>query len=415
MPDVVAQLRMLARQVAEIVNSERMEGIRRLWARHNNLEKVERPPVLCRVGPNPDFFPFIHFVSNASSDPLLREIEYKLQDCLLHAHFIGDDYVFEPWVDIQAVHSGENRPMMWGVNIDVSYSRTAGQHGKSFMFKPEIQEEQDIEKLRVPDWRVDEQATQEKFEKVSELLDGILDVRIRYGRLGYGTEPAYWGSYLRGLGQMMVDMMERPEWFHRFIGFIANAEYQHLKGLEAEGHIVRNDNGFYGHCDGLPQPNFDGEHVRLVDCWGGGDSQEFTGVSPAMWDEFLLSHELPVMELFGLTSYGCCECLDGKIEILIRKVPNLRRVAVSPWTNLEYAADQCGRDYRMQIRPRPTDVLVTYDENDMRRDIAGKMEIAGGGILDFDLQDIETVDGRPETLPTWTRIAQEIGAEMYHR
>jgi len=414
MSNSVEHVRDLARQVAEIANSEWMGSIRRLWARHNNLEKVERPPVLCRPAGGV-WAQLVPQDTLVSSDPLHRSIENTLRQHLYHATVLQDDWVIEPWVDVPAVPLGEDRPMMWGVNVDVIVTDTVSDHGKSFAFKPEIKEEEDIEKLRVPDWHVDEQATQEKYEKAGELLDGILDVRIQYCRLGHGSAPAYWGAYLRGLEQMMYDAMDRPEWLHRFISFITNAELQNIKGLEAAGHLDRNDNGMLGHCDGLPQPDFDGEHVRLEDMWGGGDSQEFDMVSPVMWDEFLLSHQLPILKLYGLTSYGCCENLHGKFEILKAKVPNLRRVSSSPWSPLEYMAEQAGRDYVIQVRPMPSDVLLKFDEDDMRRDITEKMEIAGAGIMDFCLQDIETVDDRPETLPLWTHIAQEIGAEMYNR
>jgi hypothetical protein len=265
----------------------------------------------------------------------------------------------------------------------------------------------------VPDWRVDEQATQERFEQASELLDGILEVRLTYGRL-HGAPLAYWGAYLRGLEQMMLDCLDRPAWMHRFMGFLRDAHLQHLKGLEADGHVTRNDHGLLGHCDGLPQPDCDGQRVRLIDTWGGGDAQEFALVSPPMHEEFLLRYQAPILALYGLTAYGCCESLNHKIGMLKRHLPNLRRIAISPWTDLAYAAEECQRDYVMQWRPKPTEVIFSFDEEDLRRDVTRAMEIAGHGLMDMCLQDVETVNGRPETLATWTRIAQEVGAERYN-
>jgi hypothetical protein len=59
-------------------------------------------------------------------------------------------------------------------------------------------------------------------------------------------------------------------------------------------------------------------------------------------------------------------------------------------------------------------VIFSFDEEDLRRDVTRAMEIAGHGLMDMCLQDVETVNGRPETLATWTRIAQEVGAERYN-
>ena len=138
-------------------------------------------------------------------------------------------------------------------------------------------------------------------------------------------------------------------------------------------------------------------------------------VSPQMWDEFLLTYQLPIFRRHGLVTYGCCESLVGKLEILRAKVPNLRRVTVSPWSDVAYSAEQCGSDLVMEIRPMPSDVLGTFTEDDMRSDLRRKMELAGDTIYDFNLQDIETVSGRPDKLKTWTRIAKEVGAEWYNR
>jgi len=37
-------------------------------------------------------------------------------------------------------------------------------------------------------------------------------------------------------------------------------------------------------------------------------------------------------EKFGLVYYGCCEPLDGKIDI-VREIPNLRKISMSPWVD----------------------------------------------------------------------------------
>jgi hypothetical protein len=409
MPTDIQIIRDLARQVADLAHSEANEKTRQLWRGHNSLKKVERPPVMCR--PCGGWEELVAWNSLRCVDPALREMERALR-MRLYKRIIGDDEVFEPWVNVPAVHLGPDRPMMWGVNIDVVHSPSGG----AFVFKPEINEDSDIDKLKVPDWRVDEKATAERCERASEVLDGILGVRVEYGRLS-GAGLAYWGSYLRGLQQMMYDCVDRPEWLGRLMKFISDATLQHLKGLEHEGHLSRNDQGTANAVclavDDLPGPGFDGDHVRLIDTWCIADSQEFAMVSPAQWEEFLLEHQLPLFQRHGLVHYGCCESLVGKLEILRKKVPNLRRVTVSPWSSIEYSAEHCRRDVVMQIRPMPTDILLDSDEDRMRKDIEHKMDLAGDTLYEFCLQDIETVYGRPEILQTWTRIAKEVGAERY--
>jgi len=129
MSNDVQVVRELAKQVAQIVHSDQNQKARLLWANHNALRKVERPPVMCRpCGGWEELVPWRGLVCAA---PVLREIEYVLR-MRLYKHTIGDDEVFEPWVDVSAVHLGPDRPMMWGVNIDVVHSATGG----AFIFTP---------------------------------------------------------------------------------------------------------------------------------------------------------------------------------------------------------------------------------------------------------------------------------------
>ena len=85
-------------------------------------------------------------------------------------------------------------------------------------------------------------------------------------------------------------------------------------------------------------------------------AQELTAVSPAMHDEFMLQYQLPILKPFGLVAYGCCEDLTNKIDML-RQIPNLRRIAVSPFANVARCAEQIGQDYVLSYRPSPADMV----------------------------------------------------------
>ena len=47
----------------------------------------------------------------------------------------------------------------------------------------------------------------------------------------------------------------------------------------------------------------------------------------------MLQYQIPLMAPFGLAAYGCCEDLTPKIDLL-RQIPNLRRIAVSPMADV---------------------------------------------------------------------------------
>ena len=75
--------------------------------------------------------------------------------------------------------------------------------------------------------------------------------------------------------------------------------------------------------------------------WGCSNAQIFSEVSPKMHWEFALEHDLRWLDRWGLNYYGCCEPLDGKVDLL-RRIPNLRKVSVTPWCKTERAVETIG-------------------------------------------------------------------------
>ena len=330
---------------------------------------------------------------------------------------IGDDEVIDPVIEIGAVFAGGGQLSdIWGMSImPVIPDENEVERG-AWKFNPPIKDESDLDKLnKHPDMRIDEKATDAKLARAAELLDGIFDVRVNR-TCGYlmGADIAYHACFLRDLGQLMYDMVERPEWTHRFMTILRDAKMGYLDTVEeASGLNVDYVTGVSGlclHCDDLPQNDFDGKRVRLMDTWGGGDSQEFTGVSPAMMDEFLLQYQLPILERFGLNMYGCCESFNSKWHLL-KKIPRLRRFSVSPWTNLQKAVEEMGPRYVMNWRVNPSDVLLKFNAEEMKQEVKAALRIAGRCPIEVVLQDIETVPGGLKQLQTWSAMAKQAAEE----
>jgi hypothetical protein len=101
---------------------------------------------------------------------------------------------------------------------------------------------------------------------------------------------------------------------------------------------------------------FDENHIRAADLWGCGAAQIFSSVSPQMHYEFALQYEIRWIKRYDLNYYGCCEPLDRKIDIL-EKIPNLRKISMSPWVDLERSTHNVGREYAVSWKPNP-DILV---------------------------------------------------------
>jgi len=94
---------------------------------------------------------------------------------------------------------------------------------------------------------------------------------------------------------------------------------------------------------------------------------------------------------------------------MLRKVPNLRRIAVTPRADVARCAEQIGTDYVLSWRPNPAQMLCCgYDPALIRKVIRDGMEASRGCHVDITLKDVETVQGKPANLRRWVKLVRSI-------
>ena len=141
--------------------------------------------------------------------------------------------------------------------------------------------------------------------------------------------------------------------------------------------------------------------------WGFAESQETVGVSPAMFAEFVLPYQLPILERFGLNCYGCCEPLDGRWQY-VKQIPRLRRVSVSPWSNRAFMAEQLGADYVLSMKPNPADLARdSFDEEKVRAILREDLRATRGCRVEVIMKDNHTIRDDPSRVVRWVQIAKE--------
>ena len=155
-----------------------------------------------------------------------------------------------------------------------------------------------------------------------------------------------------------------------------------------------------------PRPNANGRRRR--DLWYHCAAQEMTLISPRMFDEFMLHYQQPIIESFGLAAYGCCENLTDKIHLL-RRIRNLRMIAVTPVADVARCAEQIGPDYVFSWRPNPANMVCTgFDEDYVRGYIRQGLHDAKGCHVHVLLKDVETVQGDISRLSRWVRAVRAV-------
>jgi len=398
-------LRDLAKRYLDICNTPAQRERRALWRRHNSLKGVFPPLIYVRAwawGEMPES-------KCQCEDPFLRNYENLFRYHLFWDTF-QDDSIFEPWVTVQAVHTCGG----WGMPIKRNFS---GEPRGSYKVDYPIKTLADIEKLRAPQHGIDEAKTAERVARLKDVIGDIITVNVDRGpayRMWAGDISTELGN-LRGIEHFMVDMLDNPEWLHRLVKFMSDGVLRTHDQAEAAGDwgLCAHQNQAMPYAEELPDPAPNRNGIKRSQLWGYMASQEFTGVSPAMHEEFLLRYQLPILSKFGLASYGCCEDLTNKIAML-RRIPNLRRIGVAPAANVARCAEQIGRDYVLSYRPSPTDMVgYGFDAARIRSILKRDLHACRDCHVDITLKDVETVQGDPDRVRKWVRLTREVIEEVY--
>jgi hypothetical protein len=395
-------LRELAKQVAELAARPVEKEKRELWYRHNALEST-RPLVFC--DPENGWNEILTPDTLQCEGGLARAWEWHLRREVFWGAHMRDDKVIEPVFNVGHVYTETD----WGLRE----TRIGGEGGGSWRWEAPLKTYDDMDKLRFPQITVDYEATQELLQLAQETFGDILQVRLK---------TVWWWSfgmtqtlvYLRGLEQIMYDMVDCPEGVHRLMAFLRDGHAARLDFLEKNGLLFLNNDGTYvgsggfGWTHELPQPDFSG-HVRPIDMWGFAESQETVGISASMFEEFIFPYQLSLLERFGLNCYGCCEPLDSRWHV-VERFPRLRRVSMSPWANVEVMAERLGNRYIFSWKPHPGVLAAdTFDEEFVRQTLRQGLNVLKKNDcrVEIIMKDCHTIRHDPQRVTRWVQIAKE--------
>jgi hypothetical protein len=404
-------LRDLAGRVATIAELPVQAERRRWWVEHNGLRTV-RPMIL--VFPEGSWQELLTEEDLICEAKRAREIERQLRIRIYyHEHFQDDTVIEKNWVVNKVIRSTG-----WGLEPRRIPSTEAR---GSWLFDPVIRDLADMKKLHFPEITYDEAATQAALDEVQDLFGDILDVQLKgVAHISYHLMAQY--TALRGLEQVMMDMVLNPDWLHDAMAFLTEGHKRVLQQYVDQNLLSLNNDGTYhssggnGYTDDLPAPGFDPDHVRPVDMWASAEAQELAGVSPDMHLAFSLRYEKELLAPFGLNGYGCCEDLTRKLGNVLT-IPKIRRISISPFADVDRCAEQLGGDYIYSWKPNPAHLVGDFDEERIRAYLRHAVEAtqANGCVMEMILKDTHTCEHRPERFDRWLAIAREVRAEFGYK
>lgn len=283
-------------------------------------------------------------------------------------------------------------------------------------FIPQIQSESDISKIRLPEVTLDREQTDANYQRLVDLFGDLIPIE-KCGVQDFWFAP--WDLLVTwwGVQEALTDLIDRPELVKLAMERLLTAflyrldQYEHLGLLSLNNTNVRVGSGGLGYDADLPAAGFEPAHVRTSDLWGSSAAQIFSSVSPAMHETFSLQYERRWLERFGLSYYGCCEPLHKKLDIL-KSIPNLRKISMSPWANLDEAVDNVGDRYVLSIKPNPA-IFATdhWDLESSRQSLRRSLKKTRGCVVEIIMKDISTVHYEPQRLWEWSRMAMEVVSE----
>lgn len=381
-------LRELAKRVAEIAALPEQEERKKLWTAHNDRQPI---PPLFICYPEDGWGDLLPVGSMKVADPFWASYEWYLRHLIYRREHIHDDFVTEPEIVCFVRHTVHNAD--WGLGKDemtvrpdtTSYDWGSRRPLYSYDLLP---------RLKLPAVEIHREETDADFSALCDVFADILPVNqylmcTAYGGGTYTCNQPGIAANLRGIEQIMWDMYDYPDELHELLRQITKGNIDFLLDIERQGLVRSNTGNYYtdaggnGYTSDLPAQKFP---AKLKDCWGYGVAQEYSEISPEMHDEFGIQYQKQVLELFGLNAYGCCEPYTNKFGI-VRDIPRLRRLSVSPFCDPEKAA-VLGRDILYSFKPNPALLVSDIPMEEVERYLEHVLTVSKGCCVEMFLKDI---------------------------
>jgi hypothetical protein len=399
-------LRQLAAEVAEIAALPIQKETIGLWKALNGLKPV-RPMVtidqVCWNEMNIDDSLTLRCTTQEN-----RQYEQKLRRILYQWRHCPVDMVVEPLlrVPMAVTNSGFGITVQEETAVSDATNDVLGH-----AYENQFENDEDLEKIKTPVIHHDADETARRLERAHDIFDGTLTVVVQ------GVDPylSVWDpiSTWMGVQEILYALIDRPDFMLAMANRMVQGYLTMLDQLEEHGVLCHSQPLI--HCTGaftddLPADGFDPQKPRTKDIWMFGLSQLFATVSPDMFDAFEIETSLPLFRRFGLVYYGCCDPLDRKMK-QVRKIPNLRKISMSPWVDEETGAAEIRSDYVYSRKPNPAQLAAPqFSEQDVRDHLQQSVDVCRkyGCPLELILKDISTVKYEPQRLWRWAEIAMDV-------
>ena len=337
-------------------------------------------------------------------DPYWQNVEGELRKTLYKWTHFPVDMVLDPFISIPKVLHRTG----YGLSADATQLGAENSTAKSYHYENLIQSLNDVKKITDYHITHDEKATMLHLEEAREWFGDIATAKDTGATFHLGVWDYL--STLMGVEDAFFALVDQPELMHATMERVTQSTLCAIEDAEAAG--FHDDNATLCHCshiftDELLPDSGQGRGPQAKNCWAFGLAQLFTSLSPAMFEEFEFPYISRMAEKFGMIYYGCCDRLDDRLDI-VKKIPNVRKVSCSPWSNRKAFAEKIGTKLVMSVKPSPAFLSGdTFDPSAVERDLRDACDLAkqNNVNIEFLLKDVSTVRNDPSRLTQWADTA----------
>lgn len=407
-------LREKAVKQLELANMERNQKLTKMWYNHNELQG-ERP--------------MIHLEMETFSHEILpqrmqckgtfaRVVEKQILDNYLNQELFDDDRVTPDYYPL------EYDQWFRLFDVDVKIQHTTGMGGAESLghhFIPVLKNlEEDYGKLKKSTFGIEIASTMKKKEVIEDAIGDILPVKLITACL-YSV-PTQMLVHIMDMQDMMLAMYDDPELFLEMMDRIAEDTLAYYRLMEEKQIILPTvagePLGQGSWCYNRTLPGNADRPLKSTDVFGFMDSQETVGISPDMYEEFIFPCYQKIASQFGLLSYGCCEPVHPIWERCLSKLPNLRKISISPWCEEEYMGEQLRGSrviYHRKPSPNYLGVDKILDEDAFRGHIRKSLKAAAGCEMEITQRDVYTIHNNVEKAHRYIEIIKEEIADHWQK
>ena len=279
-------VRELAKRYMELVTTEKQERMLSRMRDTNDL-RATRPPVIL------DEIPWYQMdidgeLTCLCEDKTARKTEYGFRKRLYYMKHFKADNLFEPFFRIKRAYDSTGMGVDWKASDEKRTDSTNKIVSREY--EDVLEDESALELMHDPVFTLRPDKDAERMEYYTELLGNSIPLRLT-GFGFYYNSPWDKITRLRGVEPILMDMYDRPEYLHAIMDKFVSASKAELdffeQNLEADIEQISM------HCTpGVITRRADS---GLKATWYRGMAQSFGVVSPSMFEEFEVSHILPLV------------------------------------------------------------------------------------------------------------------------